>query len=352
MWQTIGHEKTIDLLQRALSQGNLSHAYLLTGPAHIGKMTLALDLARVLNCRAEAPEQPCGECSACLKISESKHADVQIIGLNYNTDPDDTKNKTEIGIDQINEMLHQASLPPFEGKYRVYIIDEAANLSIDAANRLLKTLEEPPAKVIFILLTSSAGLIPMTVISRCQRLNLNRLSVKVIEEALIEKWEVEQQKASLLSRLSQGCIGWAIEAINNETLMQNREEIFEQMLTVISGDYSSRFGAAARMAQQFSKKRETIYETMDAWTKWFRDILLVKTGCDSDIISIDHLDDFYQMAGNYSLEQIKSAIKYLLDAVEQLKLNANARLVLEVLMLNLPRVSTMGAARKIEVKNA
>ncbi|MDD5701622.1 MAG: DNA polymerase III subunit [Dehalococcoidales bacterium] len=336
MWQTVGQSKIIELFQRALIQGRLAHAYLMVGPTQVGKMTLARELAMALNCRVEIDRRPCGECVSCRKISAGKHADVMITGLNQAPAPDENKEKTEIGIEQIKDMLRTASLPPFEGEYRVYIIDEAANLSMEAANRLLKTLEEPPEKVTFILLTANAGLIPATVISRCQRLNLSRLKTDDIESLLISRYNTEPEKARLLACLSRGSPGWAIEAAQKTSFLQERSEKMERVIAIIKSAYSERFAAAAQMAQQFGKKREAVYETLDAWTSWWRDLLLVKTGCTGDIINIDYRAALAEMAGAFSLTQMKTAVRYILEAGEQLKLNANSRIVFENLMLSLP----------------
>jgi DNA polymerase III subunit delta' len=337
VWQTIGQPKLVDLFRKALEEGSLSHAYLMSGPPQVGKMTLALDLAMALNCSAEKGKKPCGKCSSCQKISAGKHSDVQVIGLNSNMISEDAKERTEIGIEQVKEMLHSASLPPFEGEYRVYIIDEAGYLSMEAANRLLKTLEEPVGKVVFILLTANTQLIPATLISRCQRLNLSRMKTDEVETVLISRWNTEPEKAKLLARLSHGSLGWAIGASGDSNLLQDRNEQFEKMLAMVRGDYSERFAAANQLAAQFGKKRKTVYETLDSWASWWRDILLVKTGCSDDIINIDYLPGLAKMAGDFSLVQIKTAIRSILEAGEQLRLNGNSRLVMEALMLNLPR---------------
>ncbi|MDD5081898.1 MAG: AAA family ATPase, partial [Dehalococcoidales bacterium] len=168
MWPVVGQARVVDLLKRSLERRAVAHAYLLVGPPHVGKMTLALTLAQALNCEATAP--PCGQCSSCQKVVSAKHADVQVINLISSLEPGETKPQAEISIDQIRQMQHSASLPPFEGRCKVFIIEGAEHLSDEAANCLLKTLEEPVGRVVFILLTTSERLLPATVVSRCQRL--------------------------------------------------------------------------------------------------------------------------------------------------------------------------------------
>ena len=192
MWQVVGQSRVVSLLQRSLEMGALAHAYLFIGSPHVGKMTLALNLAQALNC--EASEPPCGECASCQKIASAKHADIQIIGVTSNGDSAEAKPRVEISIDQIRQIQHSANLPPFEGRYKVFIIDGAEFLSNEAANCLLKTLEEPVGEVIFILLTVNDRLLPATVISRCQRLELPPLATSEVEAALGSRWSVEPTK--------------------------------------------------------------------------------------------------------------------------------------------------------------
>lgn len=348
MWQVVGHTRAVSLLQRSLEQGALAHAYLLVGPAHVGKMALALNLAQALNCESAAP--PCGECVPCQKIASGKHADVQIIGLAQNTDSDKTKPRAEISIDQIRQMQHSASLPPFEGEYKIYIIDEAGQLSTEAANCLLKTLEEPVGKVIFILLATDDRLLPATVISRCQRLELPPLTAGEVEAALGSRWGIEPPKAKLLARLCRGCLGWALSAAADAGLLEQRAEKIDRLIDVANADYAERFDYAAQLAVQFGQKRALVYEVLDLWLNWWRDLLLVKTNCHEAIVNVDRLTTLIEMARSYSLAQIRAVIGGLQAAAKQLRLNANPRLALETLMLGIPERSSDKIAARLEVK--
>jgi len=308
-------------------------------------MTLALNLAQALNC--QGTERPCGECASCQKIASANHADVQVIGLTQNVDSAEAKLRTEIGIDQIRQMQHSASLPPFEGKYKIFIIEGAEFLSTEAANCLLKTLEEPTGKVVFILLTTNDGLLPATVVSRCQRLELSPLAATEVETALNSRWGIEPQKAKLLARLSHGCLGWALSAAFDDGLLQQRAEKMDRLLDIINADYEERFAYANQLAAQFAQNRGLVQEVLDLWLDWWRDLLLVKTGCSDIITNVERLDKLAEMAEDYRLAQIKAFINSIQAAGEQLRQNANPRLVLEVLMLDMP-----GKERRSEKKLA
>ena len=334
-WQIVGQTRVVSLLQRSLEQGSLAHAYLFIGPPHVGKMTLALNLAKALNC--EAAEPPCGECASCQKIALRKHADVQIIGVTQDVNSAEARPRVEIGIDQIREMQHSASLPPFEGMHKVFIINGAELLSSEAANCLLKTLEEPEGRVIFILLVTNDRLLPATVVSRCQRLELPPLAIADIESALNSDWGVEPPKAKLLSRLCHGCLGWALSAAADDGLLQQRRERLDKLLDIINADYEERFAYATQLAAQFSQNRGLVLEVLDLWQEWWRDLLLVKVDLSEAITNIDMSTTIVDWARGYRLAQIKNFINSIQAAGKQLRLNANPRLVLEVLMLNMPR---------------
>jgi len=327
MWQLVGQPKAITLLERSIEMGRLSHAYLFVGPPHVGKLTLALDLAQAVNCGAATP--PCGECVSCCRIAAHKHADVQIIGLI-------SEGKREIGIEQVREMQTAASLPPYEGKHKVFILDKAELLSHEAANCLLKTLEEPLPRVLLILLTARESALLPTIVSRCQRVELRPLPTTVVKEALIEHYGVAEQRAELLARLSGGCLGWALLAMQDEEILEARSRRLATLVDLSYASLKQRLAYAAELAAQFSKSREEVEEVLALWLQWWHDLFLVKGGNGKFITNIDQESALLQQAKDFSTRQVMDFIHYLQVVSEQLEQNANPRLALEVLMLSMP----------------
>jgi DNA polymerase-3 subunit delta' len=334
MWQVIGQDRAVELLRRSLENGRLAHAYLFTGQPHVGKMTLAVNLAQALNCEKE--ERPCGECKSCLRIAAGNHPDVQIIGRLTGADAGDGSSKKEIGIAQIRELQHSAALQPYEGKYRVYIIDGAEYLNEESANCLLKTLEEPPPTVLFILLAVHENRLLPTIVSRCQRLGLFPHPASVIEKALVTHWQVAPEKARLLSRLCRGGIGWAVSALRDEGLLEAHSQNLDRLLELTDASLQQRFSFAAGLAAQYSKGRSSVEETLNLWQEWWRDVLLVKEDCSQFVTNIDREAGLRSYAECYNLIDVRGFMEAVRAALQQLEQNANPRLVLEVLMLNMP----------------
>ncbi len=334
MWNVIGHEAAVSLLQRGLEKGTIAHAYLFVGPAHIGKMTLAINLAQAMNCASS--DRPCGVCDSCRRIAEGKHADIQTIKLEQGGETGETTGKTRISVEQIDQILHSVNLPPFEGKYKVFIIDGLEFLSIAAANRMLKTLEEPVGNVIFILLTVNEAMVPATVISRCQRIEFFPLALSLIEKALMTRWGVEPEKAELLSRLSAGCPGWAVAMSKDNALLQQRNDWLNEWLDVIEADFDRRFTFVAKMTERYTQNRETVQQKLALLLDWWRDVLLIKVGNGEAIINIDREDELKETAADCNLAQIRQFIGSVKSAMSQLRQNVNPQLALEVLMLNVP----------------
>jgi DNA polymerase-3 subunit delta' len=331
MWQTIGQPKALALLKHSLKTGSLAHAYLFVGAPHIGKMTLALDLARALNCLGKEP--PCGQCQSCKRITEGKHADIQIISLNSTKNSGDTKARVEIGIDDIRELQHNASLPPFEGKHKVFIIDSAENLSTEAANCLLKTIEEPPPQVIILLLTTEETRLLPTVVSRCQRLELKPLTGNEIKKILMESYGIDRDKAGLLARLSQGCFGWAVSVSIDDSYLAQRNQRLTEMFSLLTASWEERLNYSTKLANE----RKSAEEIINLWLAWWRDVMLTKCGCKQAVTNIDYMPVLEQWDEAISLQEVRDFIDCLQKSLNQIALNANLRLVFEILMLNIPR---------------
>ena len=331
MWQVVGHETALDLLENSLKIERLSHAYLFAGPQRVGKMTLALNLAQALNCEAEKDDRPCGSCTQCRRIFDRIHADVRILGAN---------GRAEIGIDQIRDMEQAVTLKPFEGRTRVFIIDGAERLSMEAANSLLKTLEEPPPYVQLLLLASNERLLLPTVLSRCHKLELRPVPVAKVEQALIERWNVAPEQASLLARLSAGCPGWAVGASRDDRILSERTSRLDTLQQLVTQGRVPRFAYANDLANQFTRDRSAVMDILNLWCGWWRDLLLAKGGDLEFATNADREDALSRQAAKYRLSQIKGFIDSLLEATRAMDQNSNPRLVLEVLMLNIPKSET------------
>lgn len=328
MWDIVGHRQAITLLENSLLQDTLAHAYLFTGPRHVGKRTLAINLAQAVNC--ETDTRPCGQCTPCRRIAAGKHADIHEIDL---LSPD----KKEIGIDQVRDIQTAAYLPPYEGKHRVFIVEKTELLSLEAANCILKTLEEPLPHVLLILLCSREKVLLPTILSRCQRLELRPLPTALLRDTLIHKYGMERDRAELHARLSGGCPGWAIRAMADATLMEERDERLTTLDGVISSGVPERLKYAAELASRFSKERDTVIEILSSWVHWWRDILMAKSGNDHLLMNIDRRELVCHHASTLNMRQILDFIDHLQLTSRYLDQNANPRLTLELLMLRIPR---------------
>ncbi len=323
MWRVVGHTGAVRLLDRSIESDRLAHAYLITGPPHVGKTTLAMDLAAAVNCERTSP--PCGECPQCLHVYGSRHADLQLLGVA------EEEGRKAIGIDAIREAAHQAHLNPFEGRSRVIIIEGAEHLSEEAANALLKLLEEPPPHLLLLLLTASPDLILPTIHSRCQRIDLHPLSTEQVAEALTTKWEVSEKEAQELAKLSNGCIGWATEAWQDSSIMETRDRRLERLTDTVAARLEERFAYAAELAGLLPQQRTAMRETLDLWAEWWRDLLVEKASVEEDAEQASPTSDLTKGA-------LLAAIREILRTQELLDMNINPRLALEALMLSLPRI--------------
>ncbi len=323
-WPVIGHEWAVLSLDRAVADDRPAHAYLISGPPHIGKATLARSLALALNCRSADSARPCGQCRSCQLINAGKHPDVQLI------EPDGARVK----IDQVRALQHDLALRPVEGRYRVAIFDQFEVATTEAQNALLKTLEEPPDYVVLIVLTSDPELLLPTIVSRCQQMVLRPLTIAQVREAVINKWNVAASQANLLAHLSGGRLGWAVNAANDPAIMPARAKYLDDLQTLLKADRVTRFA----YAEDLTKKSDLARDAIDLWRTWWRDVLLASSGSSAELINVDRADQIQALAQQVDLSQAKAAADACGRALWQMDRNVTARLVVEVLLLDFPHV--------------
>ena len=335
MWRTFGHDMAVELLKRSLEEGRLSHAYLLAGPRQVGKMTLAVDLAQALNCTGE--NRPCGECGQCQRIARGLHADVRVVALTGD-EREDGRGRVAISIEQVREVQREASLKPYEGRRRVFIFDGAEHLSEEAANCLLKTLEEPPDQVTLLLLTSDRDALVPTLVSRCQLIELRPIPVAIVSQVLQDGYDVGKERADETARLSEGRPGWAIEAATHPEMLQDLSDKLGAIEGLVRGGPEERFAYAASLALKVGRDRDSGRRELALWLAWWRDVLLVKEGGAEFVTHPSRSGTLRSAADALSRAQVTGALNAVRETVEHLERNVNPRLALEHMMLALPRV--------------
>lgn len=325
-----GQALAVRTLERSLADGRVHHAYLFAGPAHTGKTTLAAQFAQALNCTGAAP--PCGGCQACARIQAGSHADVQWIGV----DPEASEGpRTAIGIGAVRELIGAAHLRPYEGRTRVAVIEAADRMTPDAANALLKLLEEPPPDVVLILLSDNPeGVLP-TVHSRCQTLEFRPLPVEEVSRVLREEG-VSPEQAEVLARLSRGCVGWAIEAGRNDALYAAVHQRLERIADVIESGLEARFAYCADLARRFQRDRSAGRGELFLWLRWLRDIMLIQQGRGELIAHLSWRSTLERQAAALDQSQVVRWTQNVTRTIELMERNANPQLALETMMLDAP----------------
>jgi DNA polymerase III subunit delta' len=340
-WNLIGHTWAVNALARSIAADKVAHAYLFTGPHAIGKTTLARALAQTLECTSAM--RPCGECAACQKIARDKHPDVQIIDgvpprYDFDKDPPPLPRKSDserrtLRIRQIRDLEHTVSRAPFEGRWRIIILRRFEEAEEEAANAFLKTLEEPPRHTRLILTARDSSLLLPTIASRCQVFALRPFAPDQIETALIERWHVDPGTARLLAHLSSGRLGWAVRAAANPAMLEARRAQLDTLDEILREGHAERIARAEALA----KKSDELPELLELWLGWWRDVLLAHAHRDdARIINIDRATAVYDQATRFKIEQVQNALKTVRSTARYLSQNVNARLAMEVLLINLP----------------
>ena len=319
----LGHEQIIAHLQNAIEEDKVSHAYIFNGPEASGKMMLAEAFAMALQCEGEG-KRPCLECRSCRQAADHNQPDIIYVSH---------EKPNTIGVDDIRTQINNdIDIKPYSSRYKVYIVDEAQKMNQQAQNALLKTIEEPPAYAIILLLTTNADSFLQTILSRCITLNLKAVKEDKIKEYLMKHYQIPDYQADICAAFSQGNVGKAIQLASSEEFGELKASVLQLMKRLEDIDLYAMTGAVKQIAEY----KLSVNDYFDLMMIWFRDVLYLKATNDVDgLIFKDEVYDIKKQAAKRSYQGIETILEALEKAKIRLNANVNFDLVIELLLLTI-----------------
>ena len=348
-WRVIGHEWAVAYLQRAIAASSkqatdnrrgLRNAYLFLGPQQVGKSTLVREFAKALLCEhVDGSGQACGECTSCRLMNSGGHPDLRVYSP---IDKDDTVDRINgsLKVEQADELIHEASLRPNMGRYKVFLIQDAHLANAAYLNKILKTVEEPPDQTIICITATDRSEVLPTIVSRCEVMELRQLPAETIRRALVNKYAVNAEEAELLARLARGRFGWAVRQLEDKSDGEQRLEQIRQLHQLVAGSRVDRLLFSEETSAQ--RNNERLFSMLELWAVWWRDVLLVQNGCEDAISNLDQLQAVERYASELAPESVRRHLETLKRIERYLHHTVNTRLALDTLLLDMPRPASAG----------
>lgn len=334
-WPVVGHQKIQQFLQKSLANDKLAHAYLFSGPAHLGKGLIAENFIASILCQdyhrqnnKEGQNLPCGECVFCQQFKRGIHPDVYFLKKE--------EDKKNISVEQVREMHKFLSLSSFLNSYKIALIANAQDLNESAQNALLKVLEEPTPKTILILIVNDYNLLLPTIVSRCQLVKFRQLSEEEIFHHLISLGSSREQ-AKILTALSRGQIGLAIDYLQNPELFNGYLEKNSQILELFSQDLATKFKNSENIfsgAKSSIESAGLLAEELDYWQLLLRDMIMSKSNMDNVLVNFHFRDKIKKIADKYPTAKLLELLQNVKKIKIYLNYNINPRLAVENLLIN------------------
>jgi len=317
----VGQDDIKHSLINSINLNNVSHCYVFEGPKDMGKLNLALIFAQSLFCR-DFNGEPCESCNNCKKVNSLNHPDLHILDLVQKS----------IKREDVDELIENIYKKPYEGYRKVYIINNADLMTVQAANTFLKTLEEPPKDTVIILLTTNINLLLPTIVSRSQVIKFKKISIKEIKEFLIKNYKADEQKASVISNYSKGILNKAVNIINEkDDILNRREEIINIFNKIIKSDEEIIFS----LESYFEEKKDNIDEMLEIFMLWIRDITFVRNNIQNLVINTDYMDLLNEHSKLFNKISGDGLINYLQGVSDNIKSNVNYKLIIDKMLLRI-----------------
>lgn len=319
----LGHEGIITHLQNAISMNKVSHSYIISGEDGLGKLMLADAFAKTLQCE-EGGSSPCGKCHSCIQAESNNQPD--IIHVTH-------EKPNSIGVDDVRQQLvDDIVIKPYSSRYKVYILDEAEKLTVQAQNAILKTIEEPPAYAVIIFLTNNEGVFLPTILSRCVMLSLKPVKNQLIIEYLMKNCKVPEYHAQLCAAFAQGRPGRAVKLAASPDF----EEIKSNIIKLLKNIHNMELTDLVAAIKEISNYDIGIDDCLDIMVLWYRDVLLFKVSKDpNSLVFSDEVTDIRKAAGKSSYEGLELIMEAFDKAKTRLHANVNFDMTMELLLLTI-----------------
>ena len=330
--KVLGQNHIYEHFRKAVAAGKISHAYILHGERGVGKLEIAKEVAKAIQCEKNAPEindktgEACNECKSCGQAESGNQPDIKLI----------YPMKKTLGVDDIREQINDdASIKPYASPYKIYIIPASDNMTVQAQNALLKTIEEPPKYVVFILLAANVDQFLPTILSRCVMLNVRTVEDEKIAEALRNEFGVGEYDARVAASFAGGNIGKAKKLLESDSFKEAKDSVSEIIRNNANGGMDV-ISETIKKISEYKDDKDALKDYLDMMRVWFTDVLKFKTTKqESDIVFQESLNDIKQLSSQISYEDINGILDEINSAEGRIKSNVGFDSNMEVMLLGI-----------------